>query len=321
MRRSLLLAPVVALVVLAPTADASYPGVNGRVLYSAQPSPDTARAVFSANPDGSDARQLTPSLPADPANANDAGQASASADGRRVIYIGPGKGIFIVNADGTENHLVAPPVVGDFGQWESPQFSPDGQRITFTNDTGQGSEIWLADADGTNAEALTVPTDVYLGNERSEFSPDGRSIAFLMDAGDCVAIAQVAVDGGRVKVLFHGRGTIKRVSKGSGCRYDPQSTFDFAPDGRSLVFSGAVSGHGSTIKSSLMTLRLGKTSPLKALTPASGNPYDGTYAPDGRSIAYTGGKSRGTMRIPTHGGRAKRLNSLSITAWAPAVSP
>ena len=40
--------------------------------------------------------------------------------------------------------------------WEvQPRFSPDGSRIAFTSDRGGGDNIWVMNADGTDARQLT----------------------------------------------------------------------------------------------------------------------------------------------------------------------
>jgi Tol biopolymer transport system component len=67
----------------------------------------------------------------------------------------------------------APLVASTFGEW-FPQFSPDGQRITFQSDRTEG--IWLADADGSNPRRLTRGPG--RGQWSPRWSPDGLWIAF-----------------------------------------------------------------------------------------------------------------------------------------------
>ncbi|MGH2628109.1 MAG: TolB family protein, partial [Anaerolineales bacterium] len=58
----------------------------------------------------------------------------------------------------------------------SPRYSPDARRIAFTSGRSGHLEIWTADADGSNAAALTSfdgpRTDL------PNWSPDGRRLAF-----------------------------------------------------------------------------------------------------------------------------------------------
>jgi Tol biopolymer transport system component len=64
-----------------------------------------------------------------------------------------------------------------------PHFSPDGRRITFESQRGgEGFEIWLAAADGSNPLQLTHGPGIAQGTPR--WSPDGQRIAFDSQAED-----------------------------------------------------------------------------------------------------------------------------------------
>ena len=82
--------------------------------------------------------------------------------------------IFSMNADGSGVvNLTATPKV----QEHYPQVSPDGSKICFSVDEGEGRDtvrsLWVMDADGKNRRKLT-------DNAREPFfSPDGKSIGFL----------------------------------------------------------------------------------------------------------------------------------------------
>ena len=56
-----------------------------------------------------------------------------------------------------------------------PMFSPDGTRLAFLRDTGQGSFLMVADADGTNVVQIPLGRLETYGSPWS-FAPDGRSL-------------------------------------------------------------------------------------------------------------------------------------------------
>jgi len=58
----------------------------------------------------------------------------------------------------------------------TPAWSPDGQRIAFASARSGTEEIWVCNADGSNAVQITQMDSPTVSNPR--FSPDGRSILF-----------------------------------------------------------------------------------------------------------------------------------------------
>ena len=66
----------------------------------------------------------------------------------------------------------------------SPDWSPDGKRVTFTVQVGDSGSIWTADADGQNAEEVFHCAQACLGADYPAWSPDGRSIAFTYSNAD-----------------------------------------------------------------------------------------------------------------------------------------
>ena len=56
-----------------------------------------------------------------------------------------------------------------------PRFSPDGSEIAFTSDAGGGDNIWIMNADGSDARQLTKEDFRMLNN--ASWSPDGEFIA------------------------------------------------------------------------------------------------------------------------------------------------
>ncbi len=59
---------------------------------------------------------------------------------------------------------------------ETPNYSPDGKRLAFASTRSGTEEIWVADADGSNAAQMTSVRGPQCSNPR--WSPDGRVILF-----------------------------------------------------------------------------------------------------------------------------------------------
>jgi len=80
-----------------------------------------------------------------------------------------------------------------------PEYSPDGQHITFSSNRGGGREIWVADSNGENATAVTNFNGPIAGTGR--WSPDSRQIAFDSRPDGNSDIFVVSRGGGPVKQL------------------------------------------------------------------------------------------------------------------------
>lgn len=69
-----------------------------------------------------------------------------------------------------------PVLTSTFGD-RLPAYSSDGRRIAFeSRRNGESNEIWVADADGSNATQLTHGPGLWQGSPR--WSPDGATIVF-----------------------------------------------------------------------------------------------------------------------------------------------
>lgn len=55
-----------------------------------------------------------------------------------------------------------------------PRFSPDGARIAFTSDRGGGDNLWVMDADGSDAHAITDESFRLVA--QPDWTPDGRFV-------------------------------------------------------------------------------------------------------------------------------------------------
>jgi len=149
------------------------PGTLGA--RSASWSPDGTRLayaaggnVFTVGPDGSGKVQLTFD--------GNAGSPAWSPAGDRIAFAA--NGIWTMAVDGSERVRLST------GPDRVPDWSPDGSRIAFES-SGDGSEIYVMDADGGNRTRLTFDTSTfdtrYTRNGSPARSPDGTMIAFHTD--------------------------------------------------------------------------------------------------------------------------------------------
>jgi TolB protein len=151
-------------------------------------------------------------------------------DGRSLVYAhayesGEGSDLFVVGMDGSPARRIT---VARGTINVSPTFSPDGRRLAFTSSRSGHPEVYVMDADGTNAELLTP----YVFGEQSyqsnpDWSPDGRMVTYQ---------SQIA---GRFQLkTINLRDRTTRQLTSEGQNEDPS----WAPDGRHLVFASSRTG-------------------------------------------------------------------------------
>lgn len=118
--------------------------------------------------------------------------------------------------------------VGRGSENVGPTFSPDGNRVAFTSDRTGTPQVYITDADGTNADIFTA-FDFGDQNDRAspDWSPDGRQIAF-----------QSRIDGRFQIFTMSIRDRQPRQLTSEGENEDPS----WAPDGRHLVFVSTRTG-------------------------------------------------------------------------------
>ncbi len=159
------------------------------------------------------------------------------------------------------------------------QISPDGKRIAFHSTRSGRAEIWLADADGSNAFQLTSMGAPVTGSPR--WSPDGAMIAFDSNAAGNYDVYVVEASGGSPRRLTD----------------DP--TDDGVPswsrDGRWIYFVSNRSG-----ASQIWKMPSSGGAPVQV---TRGGGYVAFESPDGRFLYYQKGPPASSIwKVPVEGG-------------------
>ncbi|MEO7965315.1 MAG: hypothetical protein ABIT38_15515, partial [Gemmatimonadaceae bacterium] len=182
-----------------------------------------------------------------------------SPDGNTLVYshgAEAGTDLYSTNAFGQEPARRI--TVGRGSDNTQPTFSPDGHRLAFTSSRLGHPEVYISDADGTNAEPLTD----YAGDQpyraNPDWSPDGRLVAFE---------AQIA---GRFQIMTIGLRdrAVKRYTS-EGVNEQPS----WAPDSRHIVFT---SNRGGTRQLWVLDV---ESSTVRQLTRASAGARFGAWSP------------------------------------------
>lgn len=156
-----------------------------------------------------------------------------AADKGRIVFVSDRTGswqIYTVNPDGTDQVQVtnlAP--TDDDGLF--PTLSPDGRKILFNYNVGEGPDLYVINVDGTGLQALTSDHGSLFGH----WSPDGKKIAF----------ATVSPRGPGVIAVMPADGKGKRKILTTDIWESVAPIF--TPDGKQIVFTSQMGGYVSAV--------------------------------------------------------------------------
>jgi len=177
---------------------------------------DGNHEIYVMNMDGSGQNRLSFIDPV-PGRSNWNTDPDWSPDGAKIVFDNQAGGIYVVNADGTDQTSLG--VIGD-----DPSWSPDGTKIAITQG-GTPGRLVVMNSDGTGGTTVAEPV---LDSAGPDWSPDGSKIAFVTSTPHVIA-------------LVNSDGT-NRVSLTGGWAATPV----WSPDGTMIAYTGN-DGNGQEI--------------------------------------------------------------------------
>jgi TolB protein len=194
----------------------------------------TGDGLYHMNRDGGDMRLVSSLF--------SASGPAWSPDGLQIAFAAGGfESIYLVNADGSGEHVLAPSDSIDAFfdvRLSHPTWSPDGTRVAFgawvLGHGGGDPSVWAVNADGTGLALLPLGAAGQLYLWSPAWSPAGRSVAFSCSAArfSTLDICLVPTGGGTPTVL---------------ARAGEDRSPTWSPNGRELAFVRSVDGSGDAL--------------------------------------------------------------------------
>jgi TolB protein len=173
-------------------------------------------------------------------------------------------------------------------------------RIAYVTKAGQRFNLWVADADGENAQtALTSPEPII----SPAWAPNGAQLAYVSFESRKPVVYVHEVATGKRRLIANFRGS--------------NSAPAWAPDGRTLAVTLSRDGG-----SQLYTIDANGGEPRR-LTQSANIDTEPAYSSDGRSIYFVSdrGGAPQIYRMGTSGGNAERVTFTGSYNISPAISP
>jgi Tol biopolymer transport system component len=239
--------------------------------------------------------------------------AAAVSDGR-IAFAGLGEttwNIYMIEPDG--GHLtMLTDLTGQVA--DEPAWSPDGQRIAYVvRESNGASDIWVINADGSGAYALTSGPGSSWG---PTWSPDGSRLAYTHSApGRADQIWVVGADGSNPRPFTY--------CDPPECVQDGSPAW--SPDGSRIAFV-RVSGAGAIIPVSVFVWPLKEAGPKPEATSLEGATWaaDLAWSPDASKLTFarstSDGASFGLWQMDADGSHLGPLGdrpSAQSPSWSP----
>lgn len=173
-------------------------------------------------------------------------------------------------------------------------------RIAYVTKAAQRYSLWVADADGENAQAaLTSPEPII----SPAWSPNGAQLAYVSFESRKPVVYVHDIASGRRRLVANFRGS--------------NSAPAWSPDGRTLAVTLSRDG-----VSQIYGLDAAAGGEPRRLSQSSSIDTEPAYAPDGKSIYFVSdrGGSPQIYRMPASGGAAERVTFTGTYNISPSVS-
>ena len=173
-------------------------------------------------------------------------------------------------------------------------------RIAYVTKAGTRFNLWVADADGENAQSALASAEPIIS---PSWSPNGRQVAYVSFESRKPVVYVHEVYGGKRRLIANFRGS--------------NSAPSWSPDGRTLAVTLSRDGG-----SQLYTIDANGGEPRR-LTQSSGIDTEPVYAPDGSNIYFVSdrGGAPQIYRMAASGGNPERVTFTGSYNISPAISP
>jgi Tol biopolymer transport system component len=167
------------------------------------------------------------------------------------------------------------------------EYSPDGLKVAFVSDRSGDSEVWVANADGSNPAQLTsqraIPT-------APQWSPDGKRLAFAQRPGGNTD----------VYVIDAQNGAPKRMTTDPG---NDASAY-WSRDGKWIYFASNRTGRQEVWK-------MPSGGPAKEVQMTRNGGWRSTESEDGKILYFQKFDQPGLFRMPVGGGAEEKVTDVA----------
>ena len=166
-----------------------------------------------------------------------------------------------------------------------PRFSPDGTKISFTSDAGGGDNIWIMDADGSNAKQITKESFRLLNN--AVWTPDGKYLIARKHF-----TSQRSLGAGELWMYHTSGGSGVQLTKKKNSQQDAGEPC-ISPDGRYVYYSedmypGGYFQYNKDPNKQIYIIRRydTKEGKIENIISGSGGAVRPQISPDGKRLAF-----------------------------------